>query len=402
MKNTFKVIIVGGGASGLFCALELLRSKNCILGEDILILEKNDRVGKKMVATGNGQGNLSNAFISEQNYHGDKTFIKAFLSNLEDVNLKEYLQDLGIYLTTEKDGKQYPLSKQANAFLDVIRGYLAQKDVNINVGEKVNLVEKVGEGYLVNTAKGKYRSRNVVLAFGGKAGSQYGTDGSSYQLAQKFGHKLTTLYPSLVQLKTNLESIKGLRGLKERVKITAYDNGIELKESVGEVLFTEYGISGNAVFSISGYLTSAKKPSVKIEFLPDFTKEQVKEILAKREYLNHIDREDKLIGLINKKIGQAIMRKCKTDSIDEIANAIKNFTLIITGNLGFSYAQVTKGGIATDQIDSKTMESKLESGLYVVGEALDVDGDCGGYNLTFAFASGIFSAKSIKENLRGE
>lgn len=402
MKNTFKVIIVGGGASGLFCALELLHSKNCIFGEDILILEKNDRVGKKIVATGNGQGNLSNAFISEKNYHGDKAFIKQFLSNLEDINIKKYLQDLGIYLTTEKDGKQYPLSKQANAFLDVVRGYLAQKGVIINVGEQVDKINKSSDKFNVYTAKGKYSANKIVLAFGGKAGPQYGTDGSSYQLAQNFGHKLTTLYPSLVQLKTNLESIKGLRGLKERVKITAYDNDVKLKESIGEILFTEYGISGNAVFSISGYLTSAKNPSVKIEFLPDFTKEQVEEILAKREYLNHIDREDKLIGLINKKIGQTIIKKCKTDSVDEVANAIKNFTLKITGNLGFNYAQVTKGGIATDKIDDKTMESKLEKGLYLVGEALDVDGDCGGYNLTFAFVSGILSARDIKKNLKGE
>lgn len=402
MKNTFKVIIVGGGASGLFCALELLRSKNSILGEEILILEKNDRVGKKIVATGNGQGNLSNVNVGEEFYHGDKSFVQEFLSNLKDINIQDYLKDLGIYLTTDKDGKQYPLSKQANAFLDVIRGYLGYKGVVINVGEQVDKVDKSGELFNVYTSKGKYNAQYVVLAFGGKAGPQYGTDGSSYSLAKNLGHKVTELYPSLVQLKTDTQVIKGLRGLKERVKVTAYDANVKLKESVGEILFTEYGISGNAIFSISGYLTSAKNPSVKIEFLPDFTQEQVEEILVRREYLNHIEREDKLIGLINKKIGQAIVKKCKTDSPREISQAVKNFTLKITGNLGFNYAQVTKGGVETQHIESSSMQSKLVKGLYVVGEALNIDGDCGGYNLTFAFVSGILSARNIKENLRGE
>ena len=403
MKNDFKVIIVGGGASGLFCALELLRSNNAILGKEILILEKNDRVGKKIVATGNGQGNLTNAFISEENYHGDNLFIKEFLSNLKDINIQEYLKDLGIYLTTDKDGKQYPLSKQANAFLDVVRGFLTQKGVVIKVDEQVNKVTKVKNVFKVHSLKFEYIAKKVVLAFGGKAGPQYGTDGNSYILAQNFGHKLTALYPSLVQLKTNTESIKGLRGLKEKVRVTAYDNGVKLKQCVGEVLFTEYGVSGNAIFSLSGYLTDAKKPSISIEFLPDFTFEQVKEILKKREDLSYIDREDKLIGLINKKIGQALIRKCKSENVEEIAKVIKNFSLTITGNLGFNYAQVTKGGIATGQIDKGTMQSKLEKGLYIVGEALDVDGDCGGYNLTFAFVCGILSARDIKEGLlKGE
>ena len=398
MNNIYKVVIVGGGASGLFCALELLRSKNRILGSDILILEKNDRVGKKLVATGNGQGNLTNQNVGIENYHGDKAFLQAFLSNLKDINIQSYLADLGIYLTTDKDGKQYPLSKQANAFLDIVRGYLMKNSVNVKVGEQVLKTKKSGKNFIVSTDKGEYFAQNLVLAFGGKAGKQYGTDGSSYQLAQSYGHDLTPLYPSLVQLKTNPQEVKGLKGLKERVRASALIDGKVVKESVGEVLFTEYGISGNAIFSLSGYLTDAKNPAVNLEFLPDYTIDQVEDMLKKREYIDYISKEDTLIGLINKKIGQAIMKKCANASPKEVAKALKNFTLKITGNLGFNYAQVTKGGVKIDQIDKNTMMSKLVKDLYVVGEALDVDGDCGGYNLTFAFVSGIVCAKNIKEN----
>ena len=396
MKNNYKVVIVGGGASGLLCAVELLRGKNALLGSEILILEGNDRVGKKLVATGNGQGNLCNSDFSANYYHGDKTFINAFVSHANQINIEEYLTKLGIPLTKEQ-GKKYPISKQANAVLDLIRLNLSAKGCSVITSQKVTAVKKSADGYSVKTSDNEYFASNVVLAFGGKAGKQFGTDGSSYSIAQKLGHTITETYPSLVQLKTDLDKIRGLKGLKERVKLTACDGKIEKNTTVGEILFTEFGVSGNAVFNLSGYLTDAKKPWLKVEFLPDYSLEQIQNLLLERQKLGYIPFEDTLTGIINKRIGQVMVKTANDKSPQGIANSIKNFDLTVTGNLGFNYAQVTKGGVKTCEVDKDTMQSKLNKGLYIVGEALDVDGDCGGYNLTFAFVSGILSAQDIKQ-----
>lgn len=399
MVKNFKAIIVGGGASGLLCAVELLRLKNLLNGSQIAIIEKNDRVGKKLIATGNGQGNLCNQDLSKRHYHGNSFFIKSFFDGAKDINIQDYLTKLGIPLTTAKDGKQYPISKQASAVLDVIRAFLESKGCTIVTGETVEQINGKDGDFTLKTEKNIYRAKKIVLAFGGKAGKQFGTDGTSYMLAQGLGHDITPLYPSLVQLKTETEKIKGLKGLKENANVIALDGENILCQSVGEVLFTEYGISGNAVFQISGYLAKAKKPRVKIEFLPDYSLEQTVELLTQRQKIEYLQSEQMLVGILNKRIGQAVIKNAKTTAPSDIANALKNFTLNVTGNLGFNYAQVTKGGVNTEQINPYNLESLKKKGVYIVGEALDVDGDCGGYNLSFAFVSAIICAKDIRERL---
>lgn len=402
MISNYKAVIVGGGASGLMCAVDLLRCQNHLQGKDLLIIEKNDRVGKKLISTGNGQGNLCNANFSLDFYHGNDAFIREFFDGVKDVSIQEYLMQIGIPLTEGKDGKQYPISKQASAVLDILRAFLSSKGCNMVTGETVKAIKKSQQDFNVITDKNSYNAKNVVLAVGGKAGKQFGTDGTSYSLAQSFGHKTTQLYPSLVQLKTDLSLIRGLKGLKETAKVIAFDGEKQLASATGDLLFTEYGISGNAVFQVSGYLTCAKSPKVIIEFLPEYTYNQVVEMLTQRQELNFLQREEILVGIINKRIGQAVLKSAKDTSINMIAKALKNFSLNVTGNLGFNYAQVTKGGIDTRNVNALTMESKLQKGLYLTGEMLDVDGDCGGYNLTFAFLSGIVCAKNIKSQLSQE
>ena len=390
---------MGGGASGLLCAVELLRFKNSLKGNQIAIIEKNDRVGKKLIATGNGQGNLCNQDLSKKHYHGNSFFIKSFFDGAKDINIQEYLTSLGIPLTTAKDGKQYPISKQASAVLDVIRAFLESKGCTIITGETAEQISGKDGDFTIKTDKNVYHAQKVVLAFGGKAGKQFGTDGTSYALAQNLGHDITPLYPSLVQLKTETDKIKGLKGLKENANVVALDGEQVLCQSVGEVLFTEYGVSGNAVFQISGYLAKAKNPKVKIEFLPDYSLEQTTTLLTERQKIDYLQSEQMLVGIINKRIGQAVIKGAKSTTPSDLANALKNFTLKVTGNLGFNYAQVTKGGVNADQVNPFTLQSIKKKGVYIVGEALDVDGDCGGYNLAFAFTSAIICAKDIKERL---
>lgn len=395
MRKDFKVIIVGGGAAGLLCAIELTNNSS-ILGQDLLILEKNDRVGKKLLSTGNGQGNLYNSDLSSKYYHGEEEFVKSFCNLAEKFNLKEYLYSLGIPTFYAENGRAYPLSRQASSVLDILREILAKRGVNIYTQSPVNRIKKKDYIYLLNANGEQYTAKNVVLAFGGAVGKQFGTDGSSFELVKQLNHTVTPLYPALVQLKTSLDSIRGLKGLKEKAKVTVLDNEKEIISSVGDLLFTDFGVSGSAVFQVSSYVKGLKKPRIRIEFLPDYTQDEIEKIIAYREKLEGI-AEDKLIGLVVKRIGQAVQKTAKTLSPKDLSYALKNFTLDIKGDLGFNYAQVTKGGVLTKEVDSNTFESKISKNIYLIGELLDVDGDCGGYNLAFAFVSGIACARAIKE-----
>ncbi len=400
MHKTYRVAIVGGGAAGLMSAVEFVYGKDYFSGDDIVIVERNDRVGKKLITTGNGQGNLMNEKFSSENYYGQPEFINEFCKKALEIDLESYLYGIGIPLVTAKDGKKYPLSKQASSVLDIIRFILSEKGVQIITDSKVLNVKKQGDVFELKTENNLLFAENVVIATGGKCAKQFGTDGTSYALLESFGHTLTKTYPSLVQLKCDLSKIRGLKGLKENARITAIINGREIKSAVGDVLFTEYGISGNAVFQISGHLTGEDKGQVKIEFLPDLTISEVEKLLTDREKHVCFSGENKLVGIINKRIGQSIIKSTRSQSAIDVAKALKDFRLNVTGDLGFNYAQVTKGGIKTDKFNPDTMESQLVKGLYAVGEVLDIDGDCGGYNLTFAFVSGIVAAKSIKNNYK--
>jgi predicted Rossmann fold flavoprotein len=399
LQKIFKTVIVGGGAAGLLSAVELLSGSGAFKGEDVLILERNDRVGKKLIATGNGQGNLTNKNLGVDNFYGDKAFISSFVSLAEKVDLEKYFYNIGIPLCTSKDGKKYPLSKQASAVLDVIRAFLEYKKCCVLTGKKVTAIKKDGKVFTVFSDKEKFLAEKVIFAAGGSAGKQFGTDGSCYKILENLGHKKTALYPSLVQLKTQTDIIKGLKGLKETACVTAFVNGKPTKSATGDLLFTEYGVSGNAVFSISPSVVGEKDAYLIVEFLPELSYSQTEKILSIRARKKYIKDEDLLCGVLNKRVGQAVIKAANKRDVEGIAYTIKNFKLKVTGSLDFNYAQVTRGGIKTDKVNPQTFESKLLDGLYLTGEVLDVDGDCGGYNLTFAFVSGIIAARAIKGEL---
>ena len=396
MNKIFKAAIIGGGASGLLCAAELLSDKNRLRGGDVVILERNDRVGKKLIATGNGQGNLTNAYVSAENYSGASAFISTFIEQSKLVNLTEYLKNLGIITEMDESGRIYPVSRQANSVLDILRAYLIGNNCTVITGFKAIDVLNENGAFTVFSENGeKITAENIVLATGGKAAKQFGTDGSGYKLATGFSHKLTPLFPSLVQLKTEKEQIKGLKGIKSNATVSLFDGNAFVKKASGDLLFTDYGVSGNTVFKISDKAVTLKNPVLKIDFLPQFTEKELSEILAKRTRDGFMSKTDILNGLTHKKLGETIVKLSGGD-LERIIKTVKSFEIKVTGTLGFDYAQTTKGGIVTADIFPDTYESKLQNGLYITGEMLDVDGECGGYNLTFAFISGIIAARSIK------
>ena len=395
IDKEYAVAVVGGGAAGLMAALELIRGENAFSPADVVLLEKNDRVGKKILATGNGQCNLSNENVSEKFYHGNKNLIQGFLQNFTKINLIKYFENIGIYSESDAAGRIYPVSRQASAFLDQIRAHILSASPEIMTDFNVSEIKYEQGAFTVSAKNLSVRAENVIFACGGKAGEGFGTDGTAYSLLEKFSHKTGALYPSLVKIKTEREKIKGLKNLKERAKVSVYDGKTELAEFTGDVLFTDYGVSGNAVFSSSAYIGNAEFPSVKIEFLPEFSTEELTSILDAIKNMPFISECGAFVGLINKKIGYAIEKTAKSANPCDLAYAAKNFTLKVEGTAGFSAAQTTKGGFSS-AIDNLTYESLNRRGLYIVGEALDVDGDCGGYNLTFAFITGIAAAKAIK------
>lgn len=400
MNKIYKIAIIGGGASGVACAVELFSGEDSISCQDLVLLEGNDRLLKKLSASGNGQGNITNAYISESNYSGDKKFVSAFIENLKKVSLTDFFKNLNIRTVTAENGRVYPMSMQANAVTDILRFFLASKNVEVKLNTRISEVYEKNGVFVVKAESGEtFFAENVVISCGGKAGKQFGTDGAGYKFCRSFGHAVTPLLPSLVQLKAEKSAIKGLNGVKERAKLSLYDGDRFIKSATGDLLFTEYGVSGNAVFQVSDKAVCADKPHITAEFLPDVEKEYIAHEIKARKNAGHFTDGELLTGLINKKLGQAII-KSSGNSPEKIAEKVKNFVIPITGNLGFDYAQVTKGGVNTDEIDALSYESKLKKGLYVTGETLDIDGECGGYNLTFAFLSGIIAAKNLKSKIK--
>lgn len=398
----FKVVIVGGGFSGLVSSIILSQKFG---GENVLLIEKLSRVGKKILSTGNGQCNLSNIDMDLSHFHtGSNCDLSPIFCDNSYKNLEKFFNELGIMLINE-DGKFYPMSKQASSVLDALRFKLEELKTNVILEEKVVSLNKE-DFFSIELASGKILyANNVILAVGGSAQKHLGTDGSSYSLATGFNHGITGLYPSLVQLKTDAKSILGLKGLKHKATIKAIVSNKVVAKKEGEILFTEYGVSGNAIFYLSSYLVG-KDASISVDFFSSLSKDQLKDFLLKKlKSLKYVTLEYLLLGLMPNKIAirclknlgfDNLSKKPTSQDIDVIASGLKDYKIKITGSLGFDYAQVTKGGLVLDDFNIKTLESKLCKGLYATGEVLDVDGDCGGYNLQWAFSSAVVVSNAIK------
>ena len=393
----YSVAIIGGGFSGLCAGVELGKK----LGSKVIILEGNKRIGKKILATGNGQGNITNVIVSENFYHGDVVFAKSALHKYSKNELLNFFDDLGL-ITDVKENKIYPASFTAGAILDVLRFKLEDLGVTVKTEAYVKKITKQ-DAFCIECSDGnKIFAKKVICAFGGSSGAGFMTDGKSYKLLTDLGHSLTKLSPSLVQIKTEKEKLKGLKGIKQEVKVELFDGKSRVKDFEGDLLFTDYGVSGNSIFALSAYLGEAKNPILKIEFLPNISAEFLIDKLTKK-CDGKKDWEKVLISVLPTRLIYAITRNCnilhtdiaKKSSVYNIVYSIKGFTLKVEGTVGFESSQVTSGGINTQEICVESMQSKKVKGLYVIGEALNVDGDCGGYNLQWAFTSAMIASEAI-------
>lgn len=385
----YDVVIIGGGASGLACAARLINSGRKL---KICIVEAGERIGKKLASTGNGQGNVSNLDMSAEHFHGGNKTLVERIACTDPFYACNILFDC--LFTADEKGRIYPSGRQASALCDSFIKklkdkcdiLLSTKAVDIDGNFNVKLSSD-------NTLSAEY----IVLCVGGKAQKQFKTDGTSYKLAEKFGHTLTPLYPSLVQLKTQTQDIKTLKGIRADCVASIICNNKKPAAVRGDVIFTDYGVSGNAIFALSTLATECGNAVLSLEFLPEVSAEKIVKNIEKRQ-ASGCAVSELLSGTLHNQIGRAVISRAASSNAKDIVHTLKNFTLPVMGTLGFDYAQVTKGGINMREI-SDELESKLVKNLFFAGEVLDVDGDCGGYNLQWAFTSAMAVADAIIKRL---
>ena len=390
------VIVIGGGASGMMAALTAAEN-----GRSVVLLERQSRVGRKLLATGNGRCNLTNYHVSPDHYHGeDSSFCAHALCAFDTGTTLQYFASLGLLTVSEDSGRVYPMSNMAGSVLDVLRYALERPGIRVCTGQAVTAVKRIAEGFTVRTETEVFAARKVILAAGGAAGSKVGGVMDGYRLAKMLGHHRTVLYPSLVQLRTDPTYPRALKGVKAECGIAILRGGERVAENRGEVLFTEYGVSGPAIFDISRTVSTGGEGLVcALDFFPDWeTREVLDWLRLRREAMGAHEASTLLVGSCHTRLGQMLCKAAgftnqpaaslTDDDLRRIAAQATGFTLPITGTCGFDQAQVTAGGLQTGEFDPRTMQSRLVPGLYACGEVLDVDGDCGGFNLQWAWSSG--------------
>ena len=406
------IIIVGGGASGLMTAII---AKD--LGKDVAIVEGSDRIGKKILTTGNGRCNISNSRISFpfNTYHSsNKDFYIDCLNKLSVEDAKNLFLFLGLPIVELERGKLYPSSLQASSVVDILKLSIEERGIPLYTNCKVKTIHKNKKFKLSTTNEefNLFTCEKLVLACGGKSASKTGSDGSGYKLAKELGHSVTNTSPGIVQLKLDYPHLKALAGIKFDGKVSMYVDGELIREDSGEVLFTDYGISGPPILQLSAIasrgLVNNKNVELKVDMMPNLSVEETKGFLEGHLYtFSHRSISNSLIGVINKKLIPVILKDAGIHNIhmpcyeldwkdkNELVSRFKNWTFNCIDTNGFNSAQLTVGGIDTKDVNPKTLESKITPGLFFCGEILDVNGDCGGFNLHWAWASGYTVGNSI-------
>ena len=399
-----EIAVIGGGASGLMAAVTAKKS-----GKEVIILERKDRILKKVLITGNGRCNITNVNANISNYFGKNiSSVENILNRFTPQDTMDFFNELGIVCNEENRGKVYPLSGQASSVVDALRFEAERLGIKIETEFYVRKIEKDGFKFRIYSEdRKKIEAGRVILAAGGQSYPELGSNGSGFELAKELGHSVTKLSPSIVQLKTEKHQVKGLQGIKTDVAVTAYGDNKKICTYDGELLFTDYGISGNVVFNISFVMPLYKNVEFEIDFMEKFDYNELYEMLKERKrILSHLTMENYFNGMINKKLGQFLSKvsgieklskpvKDLNDSdIRKLCTVLKKYRVKILETTGFKNAQVTAGGVSLDEVNAETLESKIVKGLYFSGEVLDVYGECGGFNLQWAWASGYIAGEN--------
>lgn len=396
-----KIAVIGGGASGLVAAIAAARK-----GAEVTIYEKLNKVGKKILATGNGRCNYTNMNMSIDRYHGKNINAVENILNFFDLNKTlNFFEDLGINPYIGDLGKVYPSSLQASSVLDVLRYEAERLKVQEVTDFEVIELRKNKDKFSIIGKDTVYVADKVILSTGGKASPQLGTDGSGYILAKSLGHKIIEPFPALVQLKLKGKYFKRITGIRFDGVVKGLTDKKLIREDEGEILFTDYGISGPPILQISRNvieeLNKGIKVYVSVDMFPNSLKSDLYDLLSVRfNKIGYKSIEEGLIGLINKKLISVILLeagfedlnkecgKLNKKEIYKIIDILKEWKFEVIGHNSWQQAQSTAGGVDMSEVNPNTLESVKVKGMYLSGEILDVDGDCGGFNLQWAWSSG--------------
>ncbi|MCW8820859.1 MAG: NAD(P)/FAD-dependent oxidoreductase [Sulfurovum sp.] len=394
------MIVVGAGAAGLIASITAARA-----GQKVTLLEQNNKIGKKILVSGNGKCNIDNKYISSNRFHGQNPeFIEMVLEGYDFNVVEKFFTSIGLEIIEGKEGKMFPLSLQASSVVELLEYEAKKAGVQILCDCAVTSISKGGDTFTLETSLGNKKCEKLLLASGSPAAPQLGGSNSGYAFATRMGHSLIPRHPSLVQLCSDETWVKECTGVKVAGLAQLYANGEYITEKKGDLLFTNYGISGLAILDLSREVSTRLADydfcELNLDLMPEFSKEKLINLL-----LNHIDNTSEkpirlwLHGIINKKLIPVILAqsKCKVlaekelnrKEIGKLVYAIKNLKLSINDTKGFKGAEVATGGVNTTEVNPQTMESKLVPNLYFAGEILDVDGDRGGFNFHFAWVSGL-------------
>ena len=388
--------IIGAGASGMAAAITAARNENA----QIVIFERQARVGRKLQATGNGRCNLTNLHASVAHYHGQQAdFASCVLTKYDVDETLSWFRSMGLVTVAEDSGRVYPYSDQANSVVDVLRFALEKPNIQLLAGFEVTKVRHQNPGFVVESAEEAICCDKLIVACGGLAGTKLGGSMSGYKILQKLGHRCSKLRPTLVQLKSDWHGCAALKGVRANCEAQIFQNGNLFSRSRGELQFTEYGISGPVVFEISRDVCHEKGNWVcKLDLLSNMAEEELYALLLAKRNTN-LAAEELLTGVLHNRLGRVVVKEAGISShapirqledweLRRVCEIAKCLDVTLTEPMGMDSAQVTAGGILTADFNEETMESRLIPGLYACGEVLDIDGDCGGYNLQWAWSSG--------------
>ena len=408
MKIKKHVIVAGGGAAGMMAAISARR-----LGADVTILERNPRVGKKILATGNGRCNFTNINSDITCYHGNNPkFAYTSLANFTTDDTIRFFEKLGIEHKVEDLGKVFPMSDQASSILDVLLYELNELGINIVCDALVKDIARKNDRFIIELENGQvYRGDRLIIATGGKAMPSSGSDGQGYDLATTLGHTIIDIFPALVQLKLEGSFFKRIEGVKFVGTAEIIHNNKSVAKDRGDILFANYGVSGPPILQISRkageILKEGQEAHLKISIIDMMSKEELRKLINKRFLIGSKKPVDfSLVGLINKRLIPVVLAEAGINEIKRpvgslsakerewIIAILTDWRFKIKGTKSWPSAQITAGGVDTNGIDQNSMESKLVPGLYFAGEIIDIDGLCGGFNLQWAWSSGFIAGQS--------
>ncbi|MDX9796613.1 MAG: NAD(P)/FAD-dependent oxidoreductase [Arcobacteraceae bacterium] len=405
-----KIAIIGAGASGIIASLTAKRLNNNI---HIDMFDANKSIGKKILASGNGRCNISNTNVSSENYIGENPSFSTYaLSQFDFKAFEKFCKSIGLLLDIKPSGKVYPLSNEAKSVTNLLELALKEVGVNLYLEHFVQDIQKEEATFTIQCTDTNYKGYDkVLIANGLGAAPQLNASESGLEFASKMGHTYNPTYPSLVGLHTDASYNSKLQGVKKECEVSLYINGNKEQAIFGDVLFTKYGVSGFAILDISQwasyYLSLYQEVKIALNFFPKTNRNDLaNQIQSLFKSVPHQKAVDILTGMVSNKIAPVLLDICKISlktkaqdinakQIKALAYQLNEWKLNITDTQGFSHAEASGGGVRVDEVNHKTYESKLVSGLYFAGEVLDIVGNRGGFNLHFAWASGYLAGQSL-------